>query len=401
MRVKSGMTSAMRSIACLSICIVLAGSALAQPAGSVATAYFPDRVEWQRRLPAQVGMDAAALEEAVRFVKSKDNPAPRDQALALTKSFGANEPHFGGLIGPTKVRAAINGLVVRRGYVVAEWGETQSVDMAHSVAKTFLSTVVGLAWQRGLIRDVNDRVAGYMPRDVDLFDAPHNQSITWDHMLRQTSDWQGTLWGKPDWADRPEGKPDEWANRKLSPPGSRFKYNDVRVNALALATLHVWRKPLPEVLRENVMEPIGASSTWRWHGYDNSWIELDGQRMQSVSGGGHFGGGMFINAWDMARFGYLFLRNGKWKDRQLVSPEWIRMARMPGVANAEYGFANWYLNPGRKSIPAAPESVVTFLGNGQNIVYVDTQNDLLIVVRWIDTTASLNEFIGKVLAAMR
>ncbi|MEQ1516452.1 MAG: serine hydrolase [Usitatibacteraceae bacterium] len=385
----------------LSLWLILAGGALAAPASGSESTYFPDRFDWQRRKPADVGMDAALLEESIRFVKTKDNSAPRDQALAWAKSFGANEPYFGGLIGPTKVRAPINGLIVRRGYVVAEWGETQSVDMAHSVAKTFLTTVVGLAWQKGLIRDVNDRMATYMPRDVDLFDAPHNQPITWDHMLRQTSDWQGTLWGKPDWADRPEGKADEWANRKLFAPGTRYKYNDVRVNALALATLHVWRRPLPEVLREQVMEPIGASSTWRWLGYENSWIELDGQRMQSVSGGGHFGGGMFINAWDMARFGYLFLREGKWKHRQIVSPEWIRMARTPGVANAEYGHANWFLNPGQRRLSAAPESAVTFNGNGQNIVYVDTQNDLLIVVRWIDTTDSLNEFIRKVLASIR
>lgn len=365
------------------------------------TAYFPERHDWQRRAPAQVGMDAAALDDAVRFVKTRDNPAPRDQALALAKTFGANEPYFGGQIGPTKVRAPINCIIVRRGYVVAEWGETHSTDMAHSVAKTFLTTVVGLAWQRGLIRDVNDRVAAYMPFNVDLFEAPHNRPITWDHLLRQTSDWQGTLWGKPDWADRPEGKPEEWANRKLHEPGTRFKYNDVRVNVMALAALQVWRRPLPEVLREQVMDPIGASSTWRWTGYDNAWVELDGQRMQSVSGGGHHGGGMFINAWDLARFGYLMLRDGKWQDRQIVSPAWIAMARTPGAANPGYGYANWYLNPGRKRLPAAPESAVTFDGNGQNIIYVDTQNDLLIVVRWIDTTASLNEFVGKVIAAIR
>ena len=81
--------------------------------------------------------------------------------------------------------------------------------MTNSVTKTFLTTVVGLAWQKGLIHDVNDYVRDYMPPHVDLFDAPHNQKIKWDHLLRQTSDWQGTLWGKPDWADRPVGdKPD-------------------------------------------------------------------------------------------------------------------------------------------------------------------------------------------------
>ena len=298
-----------------------------------------------------------------------------------------------------KVRAALNGVIVHRGYVVAEWGDTNSVDMTHSVAKTFLTTVVGLAVQKGLIRDVGDKVRGYMPAGVDLFEAPHNQPITWDHLLRQTSDWQGTLWGKPDWADRPEGKPDEWAKRKLYPPGTRYKYNDVRVNVLALAALHVLRRPLPEVLREEIMDPIGASSTWRWHGYENSWIELDGTKVQSVTGGGHYGGGMFINAWDLARFGYLFLRNGKWKERQIVAEKWIQMARTPGSANPEYGHANWFLNPARKVLAAAPESSVTFRGAGQNIVYVDWDNDLVIVVRWIRSVPALNEFIAKVLAA--
>jgi CubicO group peptidase (beta-lactamase class C family) len=148
------------------------------------------------------------------------------------------------------------------------------------------------------------------------------------------------------------------------------------------------------------MEPIGASSTWEWHGYENSWIELDGQRMQSVSGGGHYGGGMFISALDMARFGYLFLRNGRWNDQQLVSEKWIAMARTPGV-NREYGFMNWYLNTDRKPLPAAPASAVTFRGNGQNIVYIDWENDLVAVFRWISNDDALRETVAKLLAALR
>ena len=123
-----------------------------------------------------------------------------------------------------------------------------------------------------------------MPPGVDLFDAPHNQKIKWDHLLRQTSDWQGTLWGKPDWADRPEGKtPADWPNRELHEPGTHYKYNDVRVNVLALAALKSGGVRCREVLREEVMEPIGASSTWRWYGYENSWVDLDGQKMQSMT----------------------------------------------------------------------------------------------------------------------
>ena len=302
-------------------------------AAAPAPVYFPERFDWQRRSPSDTGMDQARLDEAVQFAVANENPASKDLAVDLATTFGAREP-FDTPIGPVRERGTANGLVIRQGYVVAEWGDTSRVDMTFSVTKTFLSTVVGLAWQKGLIRNVTDLARDYM--SMPGYFEGHNAAITWEHLLRQTSDWQGTLWGKPDWADRPEGAtPADWPNRKLSAPGTRYKYNDTRVNMLALLALHVWRRPLPSVLREEVMEPIGASTTWRWYGYDNSWIELDGQRIQSVTGGGHWGGGMFISARDMARFGYLFLRNGRWKERQIVSQEWIAMARTGGPANAE------------------------------------------------------------------
>ena len=379
---------------------VLAALAVASGAAvlDAQTVYFPAPAQWERRMPAQAGFDAAALNDAIQFANANENPTFRDLRLYQATTYGTREP-FDTPIGPTTVRGPVSGVIIRNGYLVAEWGEPARVDMTFSVTKTFLTTVVGLAVQKGLIKDVNDRARGYMPPDVDLFEAPKNQPITWDHLLRQTSDWQGTLWGKPDWADRPVGEPAQWPNRQLYEPGTHYKYNDVRINLLALAALQVLRRPLPDVLREEIMEPIGASSTWRWHGYENSYIELDGKRMQSVAGGGHWGGGMHINAHDMARFGYLFLRNGKWKDRQLVSEEWIKQARTPGI-NPEYGYANWYLNPGRKRLPAAPASAVTFNGDGPNIVYIDWENDVVMVMRWIRPNA-LNEFIGKMLGALR
>jgi CubicO group peptidase (beta-lactamase class C family) len=377
-------------------------SALAQhsSASSRTETYFPDRFNWQHKKPEEVGTDGAGLDEAVKLAIADENPGPRNMATYLATTFGANEP-FDTPIGPVKDAGGPAGLITRHGYVIAEWGNPERVDMTFSVTKTFLTTLVGLAWQRGLIRDIHDHPRNYMPPNVDLFEAPHNQSIQWEHLLRQTSDWQGTLWGKPDWADRPEGeKPADWPNRKLYEPGTRYKYNDVRVNVLALALLNVWRRPLQEVLREEVMEPIGASSTWRWYGYDNSWVEIDGQRMQSVTGGGHWGGGMFINAYDMARFGYLFLRHGKWKDREIVSEKWIAMARTPGPANHTYGFANWFLNTERKPLPAAPESAVYFEGNGNNVIYVDWDDDVVAVVRWIKGGSALNDFLAKMLASI-
>ena len=378
--------------------------ALAQNRAPAQATYFPERLDWQQKTPAEVGMNPTLVTEAVRMAVVGDTPGTHDMTLFLKNSFG-KEP-FDTLVGPVKDRGPASGLITRHGYIVAKWGDPNRADIVNSVTKTFLTTVVGLAWQKGLIKDVNEFAKDYMPPHVDLFESEHNAKITWDHLLRQTSDWQGTLWGKPDWADRPVGeKPDDWANRKLYEPGTHFKYNDVRVNVMALAALQVWRRPLPEVLREEVMEPIGASSTWRWYGYENSWVEVDGQKIQSVSVGGHWGGGIFMSSYDMARFGYLYLRNGRWKDKTIVSEKWIQMARTPGSDNANYGYANWYLNhpnaEGKKPLPAAPETAVRFVGNGSNIIYIDWDNDIVAVFRWIRNDQALNAVISDIMASLK
>lgn len=380
--------------------------------------YFPAPGNWEKRSPQESGMDEAALQEAIQFAIAQENPAPRNLETSHYQSFG-REP-FGMAIGPFKERGEPSGLIIHKGYAVASWGDPDRVDMTFSVTKSFLSTTIGLAYDKGLIRNVQDLVYPYMapivtiaptsslergdylnrPQVLDLFSTEHNRKITWNDMLRQTSDWEGSLWGKPDWADRPAANPAEWYNRPRQAPGSVYEYNDVRVNVLALAALNVWRRPLPEVLRTHIMDPIGASPTWRWFGYDNSWVILDGVLVQAVGGGGHWGGGMFINAWDMARFGYLTLHQGKWKDRQLLSEEWVRMARTPTPAQPTYGFMNWFLNTDKKSLPSAPESVYYHVGNGSNIIYVDPENDLVVVVRWIKSDA-LDGFVGRVLKSIK
>ncbi|MBA3579016.1 MAG: serine hydrolase [Gemmatimonadaceae bacterium] len=372
---------------------------------------------WERTSAGQLGMDSAGVAAAVAFAVASESRASRDLLHAHVQSFG-REP-FGDAVGPFKERGDPAGLIIRRGYIVAEWGDPGRVDMTFSVTKSFLSTVVGVAFDRGLIPDINRAVhldmapvvvlshaprssadvSGGDPGMIRPFDTPHNRRITWNDLLRQTSDWEGTLWDKPDWADRPDRDQSTWLTRTRNAPGTSYEYNDVRVNALALAALNVWRRPLPQVLAEYVMDPIGASRTWRWYGYDNSWIVLDGVPVQSVSGGGHWGGGMFISAYDQGRFGLLTLRRGVWAGRQVLSERWVRMALTPTPMQTDYGFMNWFLNTGRKRLPSAPESAFMHLGNGTNLIYVDPENDLVVVARWIDNGA-LDGFVGRVLAAI-
>jgi CubicO group peptidase (beta-lactamase class C family) len=384
---------------------------------SPALPYFPPAGQWEQKAPTFLGLHADSIKAAIQFAMDNEVRNPRSMEENHYRSFG-KEP-FGDGIGPFADRGEPTGIIVYKGYIVATWGEPDRCDMVHSVAKSFLSSVVGMAVDSGLIRSVHDTVAPYIPpiepftwgethRPAEHYGQPHflfpfasahNRTITWDHLLRQTSDWEGTLWDKPEWADRPDADAKTWTTRERYPPGSRYEYNDVRVNALALAATSVWRQPLPVVLKQNLMDKIGASTTWRWTGYRNAWIVLDGQPVQSVSGGGHWGGGMFMNAFDMARFGLLTLHKGKWHSKQILSEKWIQQATTPTSAKTDYGFMNYFLNTDKKFLPDAPESAFAHIGNGTNMIYVDRENDLVIVARWI-ANDKLNDLIRIVLRAM-
>jgi CubicO group peptidase (beta-lactamase class C family) len=367
------------------------------------TAYFPGPGDaWERRDPRAAGMDADRLAEAVRFAEGHETRLPRDMRVAL-KDLTAGEGPLGEIVGPIADRGGVNGVVVRHGYIVAEWGDTARVDMTFSASKSYLATLAGLALDRGLIRDLDDRVRAYV--DDGGFDGPHNGAITWRHLLQNTSEWQGTLWGKPDSVDHNRAVGADRAFtatkgtlRELRAPGTYWEYNDVRVNRLALALLRVWGRPLPDVFRESIMDPIGASDAWRWHGYRNSYVEIGGRRVQSVSGGGHWGGGVWIGSRDHARFGYLHLRRGRWRERQLLSERWIDIASAPCDVNEGYGCL-WWLNRGTPRYPSVPASSYFALGWGTSAIWIDPDHDLVVVVRWIDRD-SLDGFFGRVLAAV-
>ncbi len=357
-------------------------------------AYVPPPGEWATAAPEAVGFDPQRLDDAVAAARTRAVTEPTDLRQVLIDSWSPREPDYR-VLGPTGLRGGDSGMILRGGRIVAEWGDVQRVDMTFSVVKSYLATMAALALDDQRIGDLDDRVAERV--HGPWFEGEHNAAITWRHLLNQTSDWSGMLWDIPDWADRPEGDdPDAWPDRPLHPPGSRFKYNDVRVNLAALALLQVHRRPLPALLRERIMDPIGASPTWRWHGYGNSWIELDGLRMQSVSGGGHFGGGLFISTRDHARFGLLMLRRGTWGERRLLSDDWFDQLREPVAVRPDYGLM-WWLNTGRERIPAAPASAYWAAGFGGNFIYIDECNDLVVVLRWIP---ALDEVITGVLDAL-
>src|SRR4029078_2395365 len=133
--------------------ILVTGIALAesqQPAP-----YYPPADRWETRPAAKVGMDATLLEEAVAWAKGRETNRPKDLSDQVRT--------FGRVLGKMPAeRGGVNGIIVRHGYIVAEFGDTTRVDPTYSVAKSYLSTLLGLAIDRGMIRRVSDPVRAYV-----------------------------------------------------------------------------------------------------------------------------------------------------------------------------------------------------------------------------------------------
>lgn len=336
--------------------------------------YFPPAGDkWEKRKPEAVGMDGEKLAKAVAFAQANETDFPRD--------FSTQEKIFGRRLGPLPAaRSGTSGLVLRHGYVIAQWGDTRHADPTYSAAKSFLSTLLGIALDRKLIDAINEPV-GKLIHDGG-YDAPHNAKITWKNHAQQNSEWEGEMWGKAsDFIGEREFGEGRRPLRDLREPSAFFEYNDVRINRLALSLLRVWKRPLPDVLQTEVMNSIGASKDWRWIPYPNANAEVDGKMLPSVSGGTRWGGGLWISAEDEARFGLLFLNRGKWKNRQIVSELWVKDATTPSATNPAYGYL-WWLNTDGKMWPGTPTSAFAAVGAGSNTIWIDPQHDLVVVWRW-------------------
>jgi Beta-lactamase len=250
--------------------LCLSGAPFSVLSQSKKTIYYPAPGDgWQRRRPEDVGMNSVLLEQAVAYAKTQGSTIPAD--------FSTQVETFGRVLGPLpKSRGETNGIIIRHGYIVAEWGDTNQISPTYSVAKSFLSTLVGLAVDRGMIKSVHEPLKQYAT-DAG-YDSPHNAKITWENHLQQTSEWEGTMFGKnSNFLGAEEFGRGQRRPREIKEPGTYWEYNDVRINRMSLTLLEVWKKPLPQVLKDEIMDRIGASHTWQYHGYFNSQVVINGK----------------------------------------------------------------------------------------------------------------------------
>src|SRR6478736_8997931 len=155
--------------------------------------YYPEK-EWLHKKADDVGISSQKLKEAVDFAIANESKSPRNLEQNHYQTFG-REP-FGDAIGPLKERGGAAGIIIKNGYIISEWGDPSRVDIVNSVTKSFLSTVVGLAYDKGLIKSIHDTVRQYVPpilvysptqnenkadqfgknQMLSLFETPHNKT---------------------------------------------------------------------------------------------------------------------------------------------------------------------------------------------------------------------------------
>ena len=346
-------------------------------------------------------------QECIAFATAHEVPWPRDPEADMAH-WGVHHddpPPWNALRGPVHPRGGVSGVIWQHGEERVAWGEPERADITFSVAKTYLALLAGVAHGQGLLPDVDEPVLKRVPGIG--FDTGANRHITWAHLLEQTSEWEGSCFGIPDTVDRYrkisyDPRPVQGRKgdaRPLQPPGTHWEYNDVRINQLSLALLHLFRRPLPEVFRETLMRPLGARENWRWIGYHDAWVTLHERRMPCVPGGSHWGGGVSIGARDQARIGQLLLDGGRHHEQQLLPRSWVERMRQPCAVAPFYGWLMW-LNGDGRTFPGASTRSSFMVGAGGHTIWIEPEHHAVVVVRWLDPE-HLGGFMERAATALR
>jgi len=293
-------------------------------------------LEWETASPKATGMDEAVLAHA--------------DALAL---------------GIPRLRSL---LVVRRGRLVKEryWGGRTASDLAdvRSVTKSVVSTLTGLALERGDISSLDETLGELLPADVATLDE-WERAVTIRDLLTMSGGWewheQGAV-GYNEWIL--SGDPIGYllAKPEVSPPGETFAYNTAAVHLLGIVLEAATGESLPAFADEVLFGPLGIGA--------RAWEPLGGH----VNGGA----GLDLRPRDLARLGQLFLQGGWSGDDRVLPSGWVEEATRrryawtsdAGPTNVSYGYLWW-----------TDEDHDAYLawGYGGQFIYVAPARDLVVV----------------------
>lgn len=262
---------------------------------------------WQTAAPEEVGIDSVPLVEMFDFVRERQIPV---HSIQLVR----------------------RGRLVLDAYFYPYDGRTRH-DVA-SVTKSITSTLIGLAIERGHIRDVQQPVLDFFPgRTVAGLDAPRRKQ-TLENLLTMQSGWdcgfepnEARLFEmrrRPDWIQFMLDLP------MVAEPGTRWAYCSGNCHVLSAILTRVTGTNALAFARRELFDPLAIRDvTWTPdpHGNNHGWGDLQ------------------MHPRDMAKLGQLLLQHGRWGDRQLISDAWIRLATRAHVDKTSnqdhYGYYWW------------------------------------------------------------
>ncbi len=320
-----------------------AGSAGA--AGSAGTEVVYPHPDWPTSTPSDESMDAAGLDAVAEIARTANSNCL---------------------------------LVTRHGRVVGEWywnDWTATTEQGvFSVTKSFTSAVVGIASDRGEL-DVEEPASKYIEEWRDTESA----SVTIRHLLSNDS---GRFWDfNTDYLTMAIQEMDKTQFSvelgQQHAPGTFWEYNNSAIQTLDRVLTRATGKDAAEYAKEHLLDPIGSGSSFSHDAAGNTLMFSD----------------LNASCRDLARFGYLYLRGGKWaNDVQVISPEWVEASTKPSqTLNAAYGYLWWLNQPGPyvlpsapsrsegtgPMIPGAPMGIYAALGLGSQIVGVDPGREIV------------------------
>lgn len=273
-------------------------------------------------------------------------------------------------------------VVVQHGKIVHEeyWrGNTKdSRTISWSVGKSFISALVGIAVHEGKIKSIDDQITAYAPE----LEGSGYDGVTIKNALQMSS---GVGWNE-DYSDQNSdiarfgrtlafgGSMVEFAKtlKQARTPGTYNLYNSMDAQVLGLVLKNATGETPSDYLSKKIWSKIGAER-------DAYWVLDD-------AGNELAAGGVNVTARDYARFGLLYLHEGKWNGEQLVPADWVKASHtpdapylMPGEnknksetsAGMGYGYFWW--------IPAEADGPFSAIGIYNQFIYVDPAHDLVIV----------------------
>ncbi len=233
-------------------------------------------------------------------------------------------------------------IVIQNGIIVyEEYGngtQNDSIVTSFSMAKSFTSALIGIAISEGYIQSVNDPITDYLPELADR--DPRFSKITIRNLLMMSSglEYKGNrIFG----LNGDDALTTYYPNQRflalhntnvIDPLGDYFLYNKYHPQLLGMILERTTGRSVTEYLQKKIWDPIGME-------YDGSWSidskASDFEKMET---------GINARAIDFAKFGQLFLSQGVWNGRQIISSTWVMESTQPYLPSAYFGYypPDWF-----------------------------------------------------------